>query len=119
MRRPLRLTGDRAKWQDRPTPEGAMSDSKREDDLPEREARADADPDREAILARKKRLIAIAIGGLTTVMTAAGCDGGPTACLSPRLEDGGVDGGPDGGPLDGGSGDDAGGADDGGATDAG
>ncbi len=41
---------------------------------------ANDDEDREAILARRKRLIAIAIAG--TALIGCGDDDGPTACLS-------------------------------------
>ena len=105
------------------------------------------DPDRAAILARRRRFVAMAVGGLATAVTGclesepapcldlvvdAGTDGGrdagrdagePMPCLSPPIFDAGrPPPPPDGGPADAG-GDDAGeddaGGDDAGADDAG
>jgi hypothetical protein len=79
--------------------------------------------DREAVLARRSKLVAVALASLTALSGAAAC--GPTACLRtapPRGPDAGTDGGPDGGG-DGGpdpdGGDDAGGIDGGGGIDSG
>jgi hypothetical protein len=54
--------------------------------------------DREAILARRRRLIAVALAGITTAATLPAC---PRACLEPPapMRDAGSDGGSDdGGP---------------------
>lgn len=51
------------------------------------------DPDREAILARRKKLIAVALAGLTSAAGCGGDDGEPMACLR-AAPDSGMDGGP-------------------------
>ena len=79
--------------------------------------------DRDAILRRRKRFIAIALSSAAVSASLAGCQ----PCLSPLQPDGGPDAGPgdagsDAGPSDAGSdggGADGGGADDGGVDDGG
>ena len=56
------------------------------------------DPDRDAILARRRRLIALALAGLTaTVTMGTDCGGGPDVCLGATIPDGGPDSGQDAG----------------------
>lgn len=43
------------------------------------------DPDREAILARRRKLVAVALSGLTT-LGACGGDPAPAPCLEPPIE---------------------------------
>ena len=68
----------------------------------ERDPSDPGDEDRDAILRRRQRLIALALAGASSIAT--GCsDAGPTPCLEPAIDSGRQDAGIDGGrdtPLD-------------------